>query len=135
MIPNLVVAAFLVGHAAVHAGFVSPKPPARPGAPVWPFDLGRSWLLDHVGAVRDALRPLGVALLLVTLVAFALAGGTVVGLLPPSLWAPLATAGACASLALLIVFFHRWLIIGVAIDALVLWSVLVAGWTPVDGRI
>jgi hypothetical protein len=135
MILNLVVAAFLVGHAAIHTGFVSPQPPAKPGAPAWPFDLGRSWLLERFGAEPGALRPLGAALVVVTVATFALAGVTVIGLLPPSLWAPLAAAGACASLALLIVYFHRWLIIGIAIDALVLWAVLIAGWTQVDGRI
>jgi hypothetical protein len=38
--------------------------------------------------------------------------------------------GAAASLAVLLVFFHPWLILGVAIDLVVIWSVIGAGWRP-----
>jgi hypothetical protein len=40
------------------------------------------------------------------------------------------TLGAIASLGVLILFFHPWLVVGLAIDVLVLWAVLVAGWAP-----
>jgi hypothetical protein len=109
-------------------------PPAKPGAPAWPFDLSRSRLLEPFGADPGALRLLGAALVVVTLATFSLAGVAGIGLLSPSLWAPFAAAGACASLALLTVYFHRWLIVGISIDALLLWGVLIAGWTAVDGR-
>ena len=35
-----------------------------------------------------------------------------------------------ASLALLVAFFHPWLIVGLAIDVVLLWATLVAAWSP-----
>jgi hypothetical protein len=40
--------------------------------------------------------------------------------------------GAGASLAMLVLFFHPWLALGLAIDAVLLWAVLANGWRP-DG--
>jgi hypothetical protein len=31
---------------------------------------------------------------------------------------------------LLLLYFHPWLLLGVAIDLMLVWSVLVANWTP-----
>ena len=42
MLPRLVLAAFLLGHAAIHAGYLSPRPAATVGGPPWPFDLTHS---------------------------------------------------------------------------------------------
>jgi hypothetical protein len=41
VIVRLLLAAFLLAHGAIHAGFVSRRPPAKPGALPWPFDLDR----------------------------------------------------------------------------------------------
>jgi len=133
MIPNLIVAAFLLAHGALHASFLAPSPPATPGAPTWPFDLTQSWLLTPLGVQSDVLRLLGVALVSVSIAAFAIAAMATVGPLPTMLFAPATAAGALASLALLILFFHPWLVIGVAIDVGLLWAVVVAGWLP-DAR-
>jgi hypothetical protein len=48
-------------------------------------NASRSWLLKPFRAAPGALRPLGAALVLVTLVTFVLAGVKVIGLLPPNL--------------------------------------------------
>ena len=58
MLPRLVLAAFLLGHAAIHAGYLSPRPAATVGGPPWPFDL--THIPDPVPArrrLRDAPRP------------------------------------------------------------------------------
>ena len=68
----------------------------------------------------------------VTLASFALAAIAAVGFLPASVWAWSTVIGAAASLTMLIVFFHPWLVVGVAIDVLALWTVLVIGWAPTD---
>jgi hypothetical protein len=47
-----------------------------------------------------------------------------------ALWTAGASVGAVASAALLVVFFHPWLLLGVLIDAAVLWAVLIARWEP-----
>jgi hypothetical protein len=115
------VAAFLVAHGAIHASFLTPRPPAKPGAPTWPFDLDRSWLLSRAGLEPPTLRRAGSALVAVTVVAFALAGLVVINLLPSALFGPALVVAATASLAVLITFFRAWLSLGVLIDAVILW--------------
>ena len=53
-----------------------------------------------------------------------------VGLLGQAAFVPGVVAGSIASLALLVLFFHPWLTLGVAIDLVLLWAVLVARWSP-----
>lgn len=130
MIPRLLIAALLLAHGAIHASFVSPRPPATPGGPLWPFELARSWILAPLGIQAETTRLLGTALVVATIGAFALAALATTGLLPADLWAPASAAGAISSLALLVLFFHPWLVLGLAIDLGLLWAVLVAGWTP-----
>lgn len=88
-------------------------------------------LLDPVaaGAGADATRILGLALVAVTIGGFALAAIVALGALD-SLWVPAVAIGAVASLALLLVYFQAWLVLGVAIDLVLLWAVLVADWSP-----
>ena len=130
MIPRLVFAGFLLGHAMIHGGFISRRPPATPGGPPWPFDLGHSWLLDRLGLGGGASRLLGTALVAATIAGFALAALATFGVMPAVLWPAAVVIGAVASLSVLVVFFHPWLLLGVAIDLVLLWAALVAGWTP-----
>lgn len=131
MLPRLLLAAFLLAHGAIHAGFVWARP-AQTGGPPWPFDLGRSWALAPLGLSPDVARLLGLALVAVTIAGFAIAAVAALGFLPAGVWPAAAAVGAVASLALLGVFFHPWLVLGVAIDLALLWAVLIADWTP-DG--
>lgn len=130
MLPRLVLTAFLLAHAAIHAGFVSPAPPATAGGPQWPFVLVRSWLVGRLGLDAAAVRLLGRALTALTLAGFALAALAALGVLPAALWAPAAISASVASLALHLACFHPWLVLGVAIDLGILWAVIVVGWTP-----
>lgn len=130
MIVRLLLAGFLLAHGAIHAGFVSRRPPAKPGAPPWPFDLGRSWLFSRLGAEPGVVRAIGLALVAATIGGYALAALATLAILPASAWGATVTVGSAASLGLLGVFFHRWLVAGIAIDILLLWVALVAGWTP-----
>ena len=130
MLVRLLVAGLLLAHAAVHAGFVSRRPPAKPGSPPWPFDLGRSWLLARLGVPAGAVRVLGVALVAITIGGYALAALATLGILPAETWGATVAVGSIASLALLLIGFHPWLAAGVAIDLVLLWVALVAAWTP-----
>jgi hypothetical protein len=130
MLPRLVIAALLLAHGAIHASFLSPRPPAPAGGPPWPFELARSWVLTPLGIQPATIRLLGIALVVATIAAFALASLATIGWLPADLWGPVSAAAAIASLALLVLFFHPWLVLGLAIDLGLLWAVLVAGWTP-----
>ncbi len=129
---RLVIAGFLMAHAVVHAGFMSRRPPPTPGAPAWPFELGYSWLLSRLGADPGMLRVLGAALLVLTLVGYGVASLAALGVLDGGLWLPGIATGTTASLALLLLFFHPWLVLGVAIDVAVAWIVLRSGWTPAE---
>jgi sterol desaturase/sphingolipid hydroxylase (fatty acid hydroxylase superfamily) len=126
----LLLAGGLLAHAAIHAGFVSKRPPEKPGAPPWPFDLGRSWLLSRLGVPAGTVRLVGVALVAATIGGYALAALATLGILPAGAWGATVAVGSIASLALLLICFHPWLVIGVAIDLLLLWVALVAAWTP-----
>jgi hypothetical protein len=130
VLARLVIAGFLLAHGAIHAGFLSKGPPQKAGAPAWPFDLERSWLRMRLGASAEVVRLLGLALVAVTIGGFAIAALATLGVLPADAWAAAVTAGSLASLAVLVIGFHRWLYIGIAIDVVLLWVALGAAWTP-----
>ena len=121
---------FLVAHGLIHAGFVSRAPAPTPGAPEWPFEMSRSWLTSGAGLDVGVVRTIGAALVVATVVAFAGAGLAWLGIVVPSTWwSTLTIVGAASSLAVLIAFFHPWLVLGFAIDALLIYLVAVSGWS------
>jgi hypothetical protein len=127
---KLLFAGFLLAHAAVHLLFFAPKPAATAGGPTWPFEPGHSWALSPLGLAPDMLRILAIALIAVMIGAYALAALGLFGIGSTGMWVPAAAAGTLASLALLGLFYLPWLTIGVAIDLVVLWLVLVSSWVP-----
>jgi hypothetical protein len=128
---KLLLAAFLVAHALLHASYLSPAPPRTAGGPEWPFQLAGSWLVTGLGIDPAPVRALGAALVITTVVLLVGAALATVGwLVPSSWWAGLVTAGAAASLVTLALYFHPWLVLGVAIDVVMLWAVLVSRWEP-----
>jgi len=130
VLTKLAIAAFLLAHAGIHAAYVSPRPPATAGGPPWPFDLNGSWLLTRLGVEGDIPRILAMILIAATIGGYALAALAATGIAPDAIWRPALLTGSIASIALLGVFFHPWLVLGVAIDVVLLWSVLVGGWSP-----
>ena len=130
MIPRLLFAAFLLAHGAIHASFLAQRPPATATGPGWPFELSRSWVLTPLGVQPETTRLLGMALVAATIAAFGLAALATARFIPADLWGPASAAGAVSSVALLVLFFHPWLVLGFAIDLGLLWAVLVAGWSP-----
>jgi len=124
------VALFLVVHAAIHLSYLSPRPMATAAGPAWPFDLRRSWILSPLGAPDAATRALGLALVALTMAGFLLAASVVLGLAPSGLWLPAITIGAVASMGVLVLFFHPWLVVGVVVDVFLLFVVLAGGWSP-----
>lgn len=131
MVLSFAAAGLLIGHGLIHLGFVSPRPVPAPGAPPWPFNLTRSWLLGSLGVPESAARAIGFGLIAVLVMAFGIAALTIVQWLPPAWFAPATVVGAVASLVVLATYFQVWLVLGVAIDLALLWGVLVAGWAPV----
>jgi hypothetical protein len=135
MLPRLLFAAFLLAHGAIHASFLAPRPPATAAGPTWPFEIARSWVLTSLGIQPASMRLLAMALVAATIAAFALAALAAAGVIPVELWGPASVAGAVASVALLVLFFQPWLVLGVVIDLGLLWAVLIAGWSPHGGPI
>jgi hypothetical protein len=130
VITRLLVAAFLVGHAAIHAAYLVPQPPATAGGPAWPFQIGSSTLLRAVGGADVIHRPIALALIATISAAFAMAALAALAVVPALIWPAAVTTGAVASVALLVLFFHPWLLFGVAIDIVLLWLVILAHWVP-----
>jgi len=127
---GLLIAGFLLAHAAIHVGFIAPPPPATADGPAWPFATDRSWLVTRLGLDMALLRWLAVALVAATIAGYALAALTALGFLPAAIWPAAIAIGSFASLGLLAACFHPWLLLGVVIDVALLWSCLVVGWQP-----
>jgi hypothetical protein len=132
---KLLFAAFFVGHAFVHVMFLLPRPAdtsATAGGTEWPFDMARSWLVTGPGLDLGMVRLVGVILVVGVAIGFLLSGLATVGLLIPSgWWQGLIVTSSAGSVLLLALFFSPQLVLGVAIDAVLLWVVLAAIWTPV----
>jgi hypothetical protein len=129
------LAAFLVGHGLVQVMFVVPRPAATPATASgveYPFDMTRSWLITGMGLDAGLVRAIGVVLVAAVLIGFALAGLATVGvLIPAGWWAALVLGSAALSTIVLLLFFSPGLILGIAIDAVLLWVALAAVWAPV----
>jgi hypothetical protein len=128
---RILVGLALIAHALIHSGYLSPAPPQTAGGPAWPFEMSKSWLVSNLGLHPDVVRPLGAALVAVTILAFVAAGLATIGIgVPQEWWRWLIAVGAIASLLTLALFFHPWIILGLVIDVALLYLVFVAGWHP-----
>jgi len=120
-----IFAVLLLAHGLVHLMYVVPAP-GGDGA-TWPFDMTRSWL----GAGSGALRTVGLVLIILTIAGFLLAALSTVGILVPTGWWQAAVVfGSTASAVTLIVFFDPQLVLGLVIDALLVWIAATRLWSP-----
>lgn len=118
---RIVLGVILVAHGLVHLLWFAPN-----DDPAWPFRLDRSRLVPE-----PARKLVAIALVALTVAGFALLGLAVWGVPGlASIWPGLAIGAATASLAALVLFWDRQLLLGVAIDvaliAVALWR---PGWT------
>lgn len=119
---KILLGLFLIAHGLIHASYFTPKP----NDPNYPFDFSIGWF---TGLVGSNAKYVGIVLAVVTIVSFVLAGLGVLGV--PGLAAitnQLAIVGAAASLVLLVLFWHMWLIVGVLINVVLLFGILRLGW-------
>ena len=113
-----VLGLLLIGHGLVHLLWLAPN-----DDPAWPFRLDRSWLVPRAARTRT-----GGVLIALVVMGFALLGLAVWGVPGlASIWPVLAIGAAVASLAALVLFWDRQLLLGVAIDAAL---IVVALWQP-----
>jgi hypothetical protein len=128
---KLLLGFFLLAHGLVHTFYFAPPQPRTAGGPEWPFEMQRSWLVTSAGVDPAVARIAGTALIVVTVALLAAAALSTLGwIVPPAWWPTLALGGAVASAAVLLVFFHPWIALGLVIDLGIAWAVLVAGWRP-----
>jgi hypothetical protein len=126
-----VLAAVMLGHGLVHAMFVLPEPAAKAGGTEWPFGMAKSWLVTAAGLDVNVVRVVGVAFIGVVVVGFVLAALATVGVvMPSSAWPALVVISATASAVMLALFFNPQLVLGLAIDAVLLWVALATVWSP-----
>lgn len=105
------VGVLLLAHGLVHLLYLVPEAED----PQYPFSLRSSWLVPE-----SARRPVASVLLTLTVLAFALLALAVWGVPGLStLWPVLAVVAAAVSSALLITFWDTRLLIGVAIDVVI----------------
>jgi len=117
----LLLALFLVVHGCIHIGYIC--------GPAWPFVATDPWLVSALGAGPDVVRSVGVALVLVSFFAYLLAAVTAMGPLR-SPWKLSIVIASVSSALVLVLFVTPWTLPGLAIDAVLLWATLVAGWHP-----
>ena len=127
---TLATAAFLVAHGLIHLAFLQRPPAQTAGGPIWPFDLQASWIADRMGLGAHVRRAIGVTLVVVTTLAWTVAGLTLLGVAPSGLWLASIGVGAVSSLVVLGGWFHRWLTLGIVIDLALWWAIIEAGWRP-----
>ncbi|HEY6013248.1 MAG TPA: hypothetical protein VIU37_04555 [Candidatus Limnocylindrales bacterium] len=124
------LAAVLIGHGVVHTMFAI-SPAATSGGPEWPFDVARSWAVTGAGLDLNVVRAVGAVLIAVVVGGFALAALSTVGLVVPAGWWPAAVGGsAVVSIVVLVLFFNPQLVLGIGIDAVLLWAVATKAWVP-----
>lgn len=115
-------AALLAGHGAVHLLYLLPR---EEGAD-WPFDLDGSWL-----ASSGPIRTVGVVLIAATVAGFVVAALCAAGVLVPAgWWQPVLASASVVSAAVLVLFFHPQLVLGLAIDGVLVWVALSGAWAP-----
>ena len=124
------LAAVLIGHGVVHTMFAI-SPAATAGGPEWPFDIAKSWAVTGAGLDLNVVRAVGAVLIVIVAGGFALAALSTVGLVVPAGWWPAAVGGsAVTSVVVLVLFFNPQLVLGIGIDAVLLWAVATSVWAP-----
>ena len=126
-----VFAVFFIVHGLVHAILAAAPRPDVPDAKPLTFWTRPSKLLP--GMAESIARPLATVLWIVSTLLFVTAGLGVLGIPGVSeIWSGLATVGAITSLLLLLIFWHKWLVLGVLIDLGLILALVVFSWTPVS---
>jgi hypothetical protein len=124
------LAAVLIGHGVVHALFFVPEPAATADGAEWPFRIAGSWPTG-LGLDTGLLRAVAALLIVAVIASFALAGASSAGIVVPASWWPGAVViGAVVSAAILVLLFDPQLVLGLAIDAVLLWVVATGAWKP-----
>ncbi|HWI60244.1 MAG TPA: hypothetical protein VNT75_00255 [Symbiobacteriaceae bacterium] len=119
----------LMAHGLVHIPL-----PLAPGADgkvgTWLMDPARNWPLKALGAGGETMKLASLTLVTLTALTFLIAGLSYFGFLVPAAWFRITLAAAAViSLVWLVLFWHPWLVVGLALDVACLLAVIL-DWTP-----
>jgi hypothetical protein len=118
---ELATGALLILHGFVHLSYATP----RVDDERYPFVPERTWFASATHLEVAVARSVFVSLAGLVVLAYGVAGiGLIAG---AGWWGSWALAGSVASLVTLVLGFHPWLVLGVAIDAAIVAGVL-AEW-------
>lgn len=115
---------FFIAHGLIHGSYLT----KTIDDPNYPFDFSKGWLYHLMGS--GAAVPIGMTLSVITLCAFCVAGLGVFG--TPGLAAiirPTVAIGSLSSLLLLVLFWHKWLILGIVINLVLLYGAFMLKWS------
>jgi len=111
---NIIFGLFLIAHGLVHGLYFLPKPPNDPS---FPFFFTKSWFAKRVGKSSIII---GKVLTSIVMAMFVLSGLFLIGISSFNyLWLTFAMIAAITSEFLFLLFWHKWLIIGFAINLVI----------------
>jgi len=132
---RVVIGLLLLVHGLIHIAIYSPSVFGAPGVSGQEaFRLAHSWALSPLGVGETLLKTVGTPMWVLAGVGFALAGLAVLHVLPVAWGQGLAVAAAIASLLLVALFWHPWLVAAVVADIVVLVGLLAVG-VPFVGQV
>jgi hypothetical protein len=119
---DILAGLFLIAHGLVHAAYLSPKP----GDPKYPFNFDKSWFY---GVAKTKSEPIGNILVVFSVLFLCLSGLGVLGV--PGLVdlsQTLILIGSMLSALVLVLFWHKWLFMGLIIDIFFIIGVICFNW-------
>ncbi len=119
---RVAVGSLLILHGLVHLGYVSP----RPNDPRSLFAPERAWFATAFHLSAETAEAIAKAMAGIVAVSLTISG--IALFVNADLWESAAVIGAAVSCVLLVLTFHPWLILGVAIDLFIVASVLWIHW-------
>lgn len=111
---------FFFMHGLIHAGYFS-----IPNDPKYPMTADKSWLVTKMNLPIATVKPIIVGLAVVAFVGFILVALSYLGWLVPNDWFKnLTIVSAIASLAVIILTWNTWFVVGALIDVAILYFIL-----------
>lgn len=116
---DVIAGLFLAAHGLVHLLYVTPAPADDPN---YPFVPESRWIVRTLRLKPASAKAFAGSLAVLVAIVFVAAG--VALLADASVWERAAVIASAISLVLMVVFFHPWLSIGIAIDVAIIASLM-----------
>ncbi len=134
IIERLIASAALFTAAHFCMGFINPSAGGTGGALIFPFatDAPTRWVFGGLdGGPLALVVPIMIGLAAIAVLAFTLALLAAIGLwVPADLWRTLVLVGAGCSAVVLVLHPSVWIVLPLALDAVLAWVAWTSAWTP-----